>query len=78
MTMHAARLDKSERLQRLYKALAVAGRKGLTTWQLVRACRSSNPARDASELRYRGVGVRCDYEGMNKGRRVYRYTLEAL
>ena len=76
--MHAAKLDKSDRLKRLYAALAMAGRKGLTTYQLARASGSCAPGTDVSELRHQNVPVRCDYEGMNKGRRVYRYTLEAL
>lgn len=75
--MHAGKLEKSERLQKLYGALKRAGRSGMTTWQLVRACQSSNPARDASELRHQNIPVRCDYEGLNKGRKVYRYTLES-
>lgn len=74
--MHAARLDKSGRLQRVLAALLAAGPAGITTRDLSRQAEVYAAGTYVSELRANGVRVACECERMTEGgARVYRYRL---
>jgi hypothetical protein len=73
---HAARLDKSNRLQALHGFLLSMGDCGATTQQIARHLGSVAVHSDVSELRANGIGVTCEFEETNEyGRKVYRYRL---
>jgi hypothetical protein len=67
--MHFAKIDKSDRLQRVYRSLRESPK---TTRGLIRAtgCCAINSI--VSELRSNGIGIKCE----NIKRGVFRYSLE--
>ena len=66
----------SNRLAVMYEALAMAGFSGATSAELQRETGAMAVATDVADLRKRGIGVVCKYEGLSRqGRRVYRYWL---
>lgn len=71
--MHAARLDKSERLQRFVEAL----RNGpMTTRELIGATGLCAINSIAAECRANGIKVGCTYKGTSEsGARIYEYEL---
>ncbi len=75
--MHAARLDRSPRLQRVLAALQAAGPGGITTRELSRAAEVYAAGTFVSELRKNGVQIACAMERTTAdGARVYRYRLQ--
>jgi hypothetical protein len=80
-TFHAASI-KSDRIQRVIKALQQAGRRGLTTLKLGKLCGSTRPSSDKSEanqaLRKAGDDryISCRYVGKTENnRRLHVYKL---
>lgn len=76
-TIHAAKLDKSPRLQR---ALAVLREYpgGVTTRQWIQRANICACNSVAAELRALGYPVVCKYEGRGRGgSSIFRYTLAA-
>lgn len=69
--MHSARLENSERLQRVYQAL-LSGPK--TTMQLIQEANVCAVNSIISEIRNNNIPIRCECIG--KGR--YRYSLEQM
>ena len=73
--MHAARIEKSKRLQRALAALKAHPR-GLTTRQWIQeadicACNSV-----AAEFKAQGIGITCTFEGRTPDRAaIYRYSI---
>ena len=76
--MHAAKLEKSARLQNMHNALRKAGGKGATTWELIHSAVSANVSSDISELRRNGIKIDCVRQGIGSGRAIYRYWLTEL
>ena len=77
--MHAAKIEKSETLQRLRDYLTTQGATGATSYQLVVALELVAPATWVSALRKNGYDVECKYEGTNPhGSRIYRYVLRGV
>lgn len=75
-TMHAARLEKSPRLQRALAALKEAGMLGLSSWEWVQKARLPNPGTTASELRKNGYVIDCELlTTYGDGTRIYLYRL---
>lgn len=72
---HAAKVDKSPRLQRLVEYLKEAGRHGATSWELMIGCDLVAVSTCISELRWQGYQIETRYEGEHEGRKVYRYRL---
>jgi len=71
---HAARLEDSDRLQRLDRYLIDGGKNGRTTWDIMANCDCGGVSRDIDELRKNGINIVCRYEGKNQnGRKVFRY-----
>ncbi len=62
--MHAARLSKSDRLQRVYDLLA-DGRE-YSTMEIILLVNVCAVNSIASELRHNGVDIRCRQEGVGK------------
>ena len=75
-TFHAGKLGKSQRLDKLLTFLRKRGAGGATTMGITIHCGSTRPSSDVSELRHNGVAIRTDYEGLDNGRRIYRYTID--
>ena len=75
--MHAAAIGTSARLQAVLEFLRDRGARGATTAELQSATGSMAIHSDVAEVRANGVEVRCAYDGMSNGRRVYRYTVKA-
>ena len=71
--MHAARLDRSPRLQRLHAALADGG--WHSTWELVVATQLPNVATYVSELRAGGAEIECVQSVSVRGERIWRYRM---
>lgn len=78
--MNAGKLESSDRLQRVYKAIVEAGKDGITTADVAKVTRTMNPGCAVSELNHGfhkdGTGeiIICHFERTTKnGRRVYRY-----
>lgn len=72
--IHFAKIDKSERLQRLLGLLRDG--KAHTTFDLASATNSMAVHTDIAELRANGHNVRTRYLGKRAdGRRIYAYTL---
>ena len=69
--MHSANLEYSDRLIRVLDALDEAGKKGLTTRQIIRKASVCAVNTCISELRDNGVDVKCEQEGVGR----FRYTL---
>lgn len=61
MAIHAARLEKSERLQRVLDVLARG--KAMTTRQIVREAHVCAVSTIVSELRAQGVPITCERKG---------------
>ena len=74
--MHHGNPDRSRRLARALAYVQSAGPVGCTTAELQSWTLSMAPATDISELRQSGYQIDCKAEGMNNGRRVYRYTYQ--
>ena len=73
---HAGTLAKSERLKAVYNALWSAGKRGLTTMELIEKTESANISADISDLRSCGVRVLCVYVGLSKaGRKISQFNL---
>ena len=72
---HAAKVDKSPRLQRLVEYLRKSGRQGATSWELMQACSLVAVSTCISELRWQGYLIETTHEGTHEGRKVYRYRL---
>jgi hypothetical protein len=73
--MHAARADKSFRLQRCLEYIKSAGPNGATTAEIQAWTHSMAPATDISEIRHSGYIIERTYEGRTRsGRQVNRYT----
>ena len=73
---HAARLERSARLQRVLVVLR-AHPAGITTRELILFTGSCAPHSDVAELRANGYLVACDGVGRTgDGRKVFRYTLK--
>ncbi len=71
--MHAANLDKSERLQRFIEALKTGPK---TTRELIEATGLCAINSIAAELRQNGIKVDCTYKGTTEnGARIYQYEL---
>ena len=76
MSMHAARLSQSPRLQRMLAFLRDRPLSGCTGREFVLACEVLNPATYVSELRKNGFNIECSYERTTEGgRSVHRYRL---
>lgn len=77
--MHAAKLAKSPRLQRLLSILR-AHPEGMTTMALVQWTGSCAVHSDVAELRAAPnlIPIACEYQGMRDGRRVFRYRIEEM
>lgn len=73
--MHAARLSRSPRLQRLLSILK-AHPEGMTTLALVQWTGSCAVHSDCAELRANGIPIACEYQGLRDGRRVFKYRIE--
>jgi len=74
--IHYAKLDKSDRLQRIVKYLKKRGRKGATTREIALECDVMNVATCASEINRQLAkgGIDCHFERTtDDGRKVYRY-----
>ena len=69
--IHFANLKTSKRLQRVLKALRQAGRRGLTTWELISKARVCAVSACVSEIRRGGYQITCKREAEN----VFRYRL---
>lgn len=72
--MHAANLEKSERLQRTYRFIRSFGKFGATSFMIQGHTGSMAVATDVSELRRNGLNIECKYIGTRNGRRAYSYT----
>lgn len=76
--MHAATLANSLRLQKVLEFLRERGQIGCTPAEIIRACPTTRPSSDVSELRHNGILIDCTYERETAtGARVYRYRLVA-
>jgi hypothetical protein len=73
MSIHAASVERSARLQATLRAVSRRG--GATTAEIAAATKSCAVHTDVSELRARGWRVRCWCLGMQGGRRIYKYEL---
>lgn len=73
--MHAANLDRSERLRRILKCLRENKRHGLTTLDLFAYTGALAPSTCISELRHNGHAIDCKIESDGK-QRIYRYFLK--
>lgn len=71
--MHAAKLEKSLRLQRVLGVLRGFGGKGVTSWTLMQTAQVVAPATCVSELRKQGHQINCKREGAH-----WRYTLSEV
>lgn len=77
--IHFAKLEKSERLQRIYNLLKERGPFGATSREIDRICDTVCAHTGIAELRSNGVKIRpaaIERETVT-GRRVFRYFLEA-
>ena len=71
--MHAAKLDKSERLQRFIEALKDGPK---TTRELIEVTGLCAINSIAAECRANGIKVDCTYKGTTEnGARIYQYEL---
>jgi len=68
--MHAANLEKSDRLQRVLKVLTRRGKHGATSMELIRLASTVAPNSCVAELRQQGYNITCTRTG-----NVWRYTL---
>ena len=76
--IHAAKLERSERLQRIYKLLKERGPHGATTREIDRLCDTVCAGSGVAELRANGKKIKAVAERETRtGRRVFRYFLEA-
>ena len=67
----------SPRLQKLRDYLQGCGFIGATTLEIQDNLTTCAVGSDCADLRKKGIGVKCTYEGMSKNkRRVHRYVLE--
>jgi helix-turn-helix protein len=74
--MHAARVEKSPRLQRVVAALRAAGPGGITSRDLARQADVVAPATYVSELRRNGFTFSVTRERVTStGARVFRYVM---
>lgn len=74
--MHAAKLEKSPRLQGILAFLRERGARGATGWEILEKFQVMNPGTEVSALRQNGIQVDCKQERVTEtGRKVYRYTL---
>lgn len=69
--MHAAKLETSDRLQRVMGVLRAVGTQGVTSWTLMQVAQVVAPATCVSELRRQGHQINCKREGDH-----WRYILE--
>ncbi len=67
--MHNAKLERSERLQAVYRVLRLA-KKGISSWELAQASQTVAVGTCVSELRQQGHRIDCKREG-----HIWRYTL---
>ena len=76
--IHFAKLEKSKRLQRIYRLLLERGRLGATTLEITQLCDTVCAGSGVAELRANGKRIRAVAERETRtGRRVFRYFLEA-
>ena len=77
--IHFAKLEKSERLQRIYKLLKERGPVGATTREIDRICDTVCAGSGVAELRANKKTVKAVPErDTATGRRVFRYFLEEV
>ena len=75
--IHAAKLEKSERLQRIYKLLKERGPHGATTLEISQICDTVCAGSGVAELRANKKTIKAVPEReTGTGRRVFRYFLE--
>lgn len=73
VSIHAARLDHSRRLQRMLRAVSKPG--WHSTASLQKATQSMAPATCLAELRAQGRDIQCRYVGVVRGRKRYVYRV---
>lgn len=75
--IHFAKLEKSERLQRIYRLLKERGPLGATTREIDRICDTVCAGSGVAELRANKKKIRAVSErDTASGRRVFRYFLD--
>ena len=75
--IHAAKLETSKRLQRIYNLLKERGADGATTLEISRICDTVCAGSGVAELRANNKQIRVVPEHeTGTGRRVFRYFLE--
>ena len=76
--IHFAKLEKSERLQRIYNLLRERGSVGATTLEITQKCDTVCAGSGVAELRANKKKIKAVPEReTGTGRRVFRYFLEA-
>jgi predicted ArsR family transcriptional regulator len=74
--MHAAKVEKSERLKRVLQLLRSRGSKGATTREIIEAAQVCAVNSIIAELRANGFHIECRFEQRtDRGAAIYRYTL---
>lgn len=74
--MHAARIEKSKRLQRVLELLRSRGRKGATTRDIIDVAHVCAVNSIIAELRANGFVIDCSFvQRLPTGAAIYRYTL---
>ena len=68
--MHAAVLERSDRLQRVLDLLTAAKGQWLSTWEIQQGARTCATGTCVAEIRANGIPVECRREG-----KVWRYKL---
>ena len=77
--IHYAKLEKSERLQRIYRLLRVRGSAGATTREIDRECDTVCVHTGIAELKANGKKIVTKRERETlTGRTVFRYVLEEV
>lgn len=78
MSHHAGKLDKSQRLWKVYNFLKRRGTRGASTIEVNEYCDSTRASSDISDLRRSLTNslVECKFEGISReGRKIHRFTL---
>ena len=72
--MHAASVERSQRLKRVLEFLESRGERGATSLELANEARTVAPGTCISELRHQGYSIRCEQVKLGD-KRVWRYWL---
>lgn len=74
--MHAAKIDKSDRLMRVLEFLHQRGKAGASTREIIREANVCAVNSIVAEIRANGIIVDCECEGTTEaGGRIYRYRV---